>query len=96
MNGSADWTRGRSGITGQTAGQFDIFGLLSYEIDFWGRLRRLTEAARAQLFATEEGKRNVYITLVAQVAATYFNLRALDEQLAIPGRPTFRGPTPWS
>ena len=83
LNGSADWTRGRSGITGQTAGQFDVFGLLSYEVDFWGRLRRLTEAARAQLLASEEGQRSVYIALVAQVAATYFNLRALDEQLAI-------------
>lgn len=83
LNGSADWTRGRSGITGQTSGQFDVFGSLSYEIDFWGRLRRLTEAARAQVLASEEAKKNVYITLVAQVASTYFNLRTLDEQLAI-------------
>ena len=80
---SADWSRGRSGISGQTAGQFNVFGLLSYEVDFWGRIRRLTEAARAQFLATEEGRRGVYISLVAQVASTYFNLRALDEQLLI-------------
>jgi multidrug efflux system outer membrane protein len=86
VNGSADWTRGRSGITGRTSGQFDVFGSLSYEIDFWGRLRRLSEAARARLLATEEGRKNVYIALVAQVAATYFNLRALDEQLVIARR----------
>jgi multidrug efflux system outer membrane protein len=88
INGSADWTRGRSGITGQTSGQFDIFGSLSYEIDFWGRLRRLTESARAQLLASEEGRKNVYIALVAQVATTYFDLRSLDEQLVI-ARQTF-------
>lgn len=83
LNGSADWNRGRSGITGQTAGQYDAFGLLSYELDFWGRLRRLTEEARAQLLASEEGRKSVYIGLVAQVATTYFNLRALDAQLVI-------------
>ena len=57
LNGSADWTRGRSGITGRTSGQFDVFGSLSYEIDFWGRIQRLTEAARAQLLASEEGSK---------------------------------------
>ena len=86
LNGSADWARGRSGLTGQTAGQFDVFGLLSYEVDFWGRLRRLTESARAQLLASEEGQKTVYIGLVAEVAATCFNLRALDEQMAIARR----------
>ena len=83
LNGSADWSRGRSGIAGETASQFDAFGLLSYEVDFWGRLRRLTEAARAQMLASEEGRKSVYIGLVAQVAAIYFDLRGLDEQLAI-------------
>lgn len=88
LNASTDWTRGRSGITGQTAGQFDVFGSLSYEFDFWGRLRRLTESARAQLLASEEGRKGVCIALVAQVATTYFTLRTLDEQLVI-SRQTF-------
>lgn len=83
VDASADWSRGRSGISGQTAGQFDVFGALSYEIDFWGRLRRLTESTRAQLLASEEGRRTVYLSLIGQVARTYFDLRALDEQLAI-------------
>lgn len=83
LTGSAAWTRGRSGITGNTAEQFDILGLLSYEVDFWGRLRRLNEAARAQLLSSEEAHRSVYIGLIAAVASGYFSLRGLDDQLAI-------------
>lgn len=87
VDASGSWTRARSGNTppaaGVTGNQFDISGLLSYEVDIWGRLRRLTEAARAQLLASEEGRRTVTIGLVASVATTYFDLRALDEQLVI-------------
>jgi multidrug efflux system outer membrane protein len=56
---------------------------LSYEIDFWGRFRRTTEAARADLLATEAARRFVVITLVSDVAAAYFNLRDLDKELEI-------------
>lgn len=87
LNGSAAWTRARVGdlppASGVTAGQFDVFGLLSYEVDLWGRIRRLTESARAQLLASEEARRTVQISLVSAVATTYFNLRALDRQLEI-------------
>ncbi|MCW5553908.1 MAG: efflux transporter outer membrane subunit [Verrucomicrobiae bacterium] len=83
LDASGNWTRTRSGYTGATGNNFDVFGLLSYEVDVWGRLRRLTEASRAQLLASEEGRRAVYIGLVASVAVNYFNLRALDEQLEI-------------
>lgn len=86
LDASGTWTRARSGYTGATGNNFDVFGLLSYEVDVWGRLRRLTEAARAQLLASEEGHKTVCISLVASVAASYFNLRALDEQLAIARR----------
>jgi multidrug efflux system outer membrane protein len=55
----------------------------SWEIDVWGRLRRATEAARASLLATEEGKRAVILTLVTAVASNYVNLRDLDKQLEI-------------
>ena len=55
----------------------------SWEIDVWGRLRRLTEAARADLLSTEEGRRAVILTLVASVANSYVNLRDLDKQLEI-------------
>ncbi|HEX7125207.1 MAG TPA: TolC family protein, partial [Thermodesulfobacteriota bacterium] len=47
---------------------------LSFELDLWGRLRRATEAARADLLATEENRRTVVTTLIADVAQTYFDL----------------------
>ena len=55
----------------------------SWEIDLWGRVRRLTESARAQFLASEEARRDVTISVVAQVAQDYFQLLALDRQLAI-------------
>ncbi len=54
-----------------------------WEIDIWGRIRRQTEAANAQLLASEEGRRGVILSLVGGVAASYINLRALDRQLEI-------------
>ena len=54
-----------------------------WEIDFWGKFRRATEAARAELLGTEEGRRTVVLTLVSAVAASYVDIRALDKQLAI-------------
>ena len=57
--------------------------LLSFELDIWGRLRRATEAARANLLGAEENRRAVTITLVSEVAGAYFSLRELDQQLEI-------------
>src|ERR1700739_2209813 len=57
-----------------------------WNLDFWGRYRRQTEAARAQLLATEWGRRTVISSLVANVAAAYFQLRALDSELEISKR----------
>jgi outer membrane protein, multidrug efflux system len=54
-----------------------------WELDFWGKYRRATEAARANLLATEWGRRAVINTLVSEVAAAYFQLRAYDLQLEI-------------
>jgi len=54
-----------------------------WNLDFWGKYRRQTEAARAQLLATEWGQRAVLSSLVANVATAYFQLRALDSQLEI-------------
>ena len=56
---------------------------VGWELDVWGRIRRATEAARAQLLATEEGRRTVILTLVTSVASSYINLRSLDQQLQI-------------
>ena len=58
----------------------------SWEIDFWGKFRRASEAARAELMATEESRRTVALTLVSAVAAAYVDLRALDKQLEITRR----------
>jgi multidrug efflux system outer membrane protein len=58
----------------------------SWEIDLWGKLRRATEAARADLLSTEEGCRGVILTLVATVANAYIDLRDLDQQLEIAKR----------
>ena len=55
----------------------------SWEIDLWGRIRRLSESARANLLATDEARRGVILSLVASVAGNYLTLRGLDEQLVI-------------
>ncbi|HET7441622.1 MAG TPA: efflux transporter outer membrane subunit [Terriglobales bacterium] len=55
----------------------------NWELDFWGKFRRETEAARANLAATEWAKREIIRQLVSDVAAAYFSLRALDLQLEI-------------
>ena len=56
---------------------------LSWEIDVWGRLRRLNEAGRAQYLASEEGRRAVMLSLVAQAAAGYYELCELDMELEV-------------
>jgi multidrug efflux system outer membrane protein len=59
---------------------------VSWVLDFWGQFRSATEAARAQLLATEWGRRSVLSSLVANVASGYFQLRALDLELEISKR----------
>ena len=63
-----------------------VFGDLSWEIDFFGRIRRATEAARAEFFASEENRKFVIQTLVSDLARAYIELRALDQQLEISNR----------
>jgi multidrug efflux system outer membrane protein len=58
----------------------------SWEIDLWGRIRRQSEAARANLLATDDARRGVVLSLVASVASDYLQLRGLDEQLVISKR----------
>ena len=61
-------------------------GLLSFEVDIWGRLRRATEASRANLLSAEENRKAVVTTLVADVATDYFTLRELDAEMDISRR----------
>jgi len=56
---------------------------LAWELDFWGKYRRSTEAARANLLASEWARQEVISTLVANVASAYFQLRELDLELEI-------------
>ncbi len=58
----------------------------SWELDLWGRIRRSSESARANLLATDEARRGVILTLVSSVATNYLTLRGLDEQLVIAKR----------
>src|SRR5258706_475450 len=55
----------------------------AWEIDIWGRIRRLSESARAQYLATDEARRGVTITLISDVATAYFQLLQFDQELAI-------------
>jgi multidrug efflux system outer membrane protein len=67
-----------------SANQVDLS--LAWELDFWGKYRRATEAARANLLATEWAHEAVVSTLVSNVATAYFQLRSLDLQLEISRR----------
>ncbi|MFO1311395.1 MAG: efflux transporter outer membrane subunit [Burkholderiales bacterium] len=73
------------GVSNPTA-FYQVLAGASWEIDLWGKVRRQTEAAQANLLATEEARRGVILTLVANVAASYLQLRGLDEQLAMAQR----------
>jgi multidrug efflux system outer membrane protein len=68
---------------GATTSSFEAALNASWEIDLWGRVRRLNEAARAQFFASEEARRGVRLSLIAEVAQDYFQLLELDKELDI-------------
>ena len=93
VNYQGEATRGRNSFLGSPSpnggrtmdsflGGFEAV----WEIDLWGRVRRMNEAARANFMATQEGRRSVMISLVSGVASAYFELLELDEQLAIAKR----------
>ena len=63
-----------------------LLNLLTFELDIWGRLRKQTAAARADLLATEEARKAIITTLVSDVATAYFGLRELDFELDISRR----------
>jgi multidrug efflux system outer membrane protein len=69
--------------TSRTQTTYNVIASASWEVDLWGRIRRQTESAQANLLATEEARRGVILSLVAQVANNYLTLRALDEQLEV-------------
>ena len=81
LSGSFGVQNERSGAT-LGSPTFDTAGLqFSYLVDFWGQYRRATEAARANLLASEYARHLVETTLISSVALDYFQLRQLDSQL---------------
>lgn len=70
-------------LQGVTTTNFLLPLVLDYEIDFWGKLRRGIEAARAQAMATEAAFRQASLTLQAELAIQRINLRSLDTEIAI-------------
>jgi multidrug efflux system outer membrane protein len=91
INYGGDVGRGRNAVFNSVAPLGDGFTRTSYEvnmnaaweIDFWGRIRRLSEAARAQYLASDEARRGVMISLISDVATAYFQLLDLDQEIAI-------------
>jgi multidrug efflux system outer membrane protein len=67
-------------------GYTSVLAGASWELDLWGRVRRQSEAAQANLLASEAARRGVVLSLVAQVATSYVQLRSLDLQLEIAER----------
>ncbi len=68
---------------GPTTNQFKATIDLSFEIDLWGKLRRATEAAMADLLSQEWSRRTVLLTLISDIAQAYFELQELDLELKI-------------
>jgi outer membrane protein, multidrug efflux system len=74
------------GFNGVTNSITSVTPSVSWALDFWGRYRRATEAARAQLLASESAQEAVRASLVAAVASAYYQLRELDLELDITNR----------
>ena len=81
IGAGANLSAQRSGGISSDAAQVGLNA--TWELDLWGRIRRANEASRARLLASEQGRRTVLMTLVANVAANYIALRGLDRQLSI-------------
>jgi len=78
-----------AGPTGARTSDAVFAGLnASWELDLWGRIRRLNESARASFLATEEARRGISLSLIAEVAQAYFELLELERRLEIANRTT--------
>jgi outer membrane protein, multidrug efflux system len=83
VQGAGNFAGGKSQFFPLKANLLELAADVSFQLDFFGQLRRATEAARAQLLATENGQRTVTLTLVSDVASEYFLLLELDLELQI-------------
>ncbi len=83
VQGTANFAGGREQFFPAKSNLLLVAADASFQLDFFGKLRRATEAARAQLLATEDAQRTVTLTLVSDVASSYFALLQLDLELQI-------------
>ena len=81
--GSAAFNGGKDGATRFKYNFLTLVGDAAFQLDLFGRVRRDTEAARAELLATEDARQTVVLTLVSDLASDYFTLLQLDLQLQI-------------
>jgi multidrug efflux system outer membrane protein len=81
--GNANFAGGKENIEQSRYNFLTLTADAAFQLDLFGRLRRATQAARAELLATEDARQVVVLTLVSDVASDYFTLRQLDLQLAI-------------
>jgi outer membrane protein, multidrug efflux system len=85
VDGGASYVRGHAaGLKADHAEQWNAtLGSSAYEVDLWGRVRSLNKQALENYFATAEGQRNAQISLVAEVANQYYQLRQAEEQIQL-------------
>ncbi len=83
VQGNANFSGGKESNFQTKSNFLTLAGDAAFQLDFFGRLRRANEAARAQLLATEDARQTVILTLVSDVASDYFTLLQLDLQLQI-------------
>jgi multidrug efflux system outer membrane protein len=88
----AGWSRGKTSdfVPGSSTpvSFHDVHLGFSWELDLWGRIRRLSEASLADYLATEEARRGIVLSVVSETAEAYFDLRELDARLDIARRTT--------
>lgn len=80
---NANFIGGKENVVQSKFNFLTIVGDTAFQVDLFGRLRRATEAARAELLATEDARQTVILTLVSDIASDYFTLLQLDLQLQI-------------
>src|SRR6266702_4318763 len=83
VQGNGDFSGGKEHNFQTKSNFLTLTADAAFQLDFFGRLRRATEASRAELLATEDARQTVILTLVSDVASNYFSLLQLDLQLQI-------------
>jgi len=83
VSANANFSGGKENVVQSKYNFLTLVGDAAFQVDLFGRLRRATEAARAQLLATEDARQTVILTLVSDLASDYFTILQLDLQLQI-------------